>query len=245
MILQRRGSTACVRRSRHSFAEPPAEAPSTRNNSRYWGSRSEHSASFAASPSSSMPFLRVSSRALRAASRAWAARTHLSTILRAVAGSSSKASASLSLTICWTRPLMSLLPSLALVCPSNWGSGSRTQTTAGSPSRTSSPGVVPFEVLVQERQLAQAIAQGVEGEGRLLEDLGIRIEADDRSGFLRRPGRRERAGGDAALVTLGPLLLVPGDLDLEPLAERVHDRDADAVQTAGDLVGGVLELPAG
>src|SRR5881397_3659107 len=115
MILPRSGSTACVRRSRPSFAEPPADAPSTRNSSRYWGSRSEHSASFAASPSSSTPFLRVSSRALRAASRAWAARTHLSAILRAVVGSSSKASGSLSLTTCWTSPLMSLLPSLDVV----------------------------------------------------------------------------------------------------------------------------------
>src|SRR5437879_1769242 len=85
------------------------------------------------------PPLRVSSRALRAASRAWAARTHLSTILRAVVGSSSKASANRSLTICWTRPFTSEFPSLALVCPSNCGSGMRTETTAVSPSRTSSP----------------------------------------------------------------------------------------------------------
>src|SRR4029450_4600406 len=93
MILPRSGSTACVRRSRPSLAEPPAEAPSTRNSSRYCGSRSEHSASFAARPSSSMPFLRVSSRALRAASRACAARTDLSAMFRAVVGSSSNASA--------------------------------------------------------------------------------------------------------------------------------------------------------
>ena len=94
-----------------------------------------------------MPFLRVSSRALRAASRAWAARTHLSAIFRAVVGSSSKASASLSLTTCWTRPLMSLLPSLALVCPSNCGSGRRTETTAVRPSRTSSPVTPPLKLL--------------------------------------------------------------------------------------------------
>src|SRR3989338_8095730 len=68
MILPRSGRTACVRRSRPCLAEPPAESPSTRNSSRYCGSRSEQSASFAASPSSSTPFLRVSSRALRAAS---------------------------------------------------------------------------------------------------------------------------------------------------------------------------------
>src|SRR6266545_2778242 len=109
MILPRSGRTACVLRSRPCLAEPPAESPSTRNNSRNCGSRSEQSASLADKPSSSRPLLRVSSLAFRAASRACAARTHLSAIFRAVAGSSSKASASLSLTICWTRPFTSVL----------------------------------------------------------------------------------------------------------------------------------------
>src|SRR6266705_2691527 len=54
--------------------------------------------------------------------------------------------------------------------------------------------------------------------------------------------RRERAGWDAVLVALRPLLAAAADLDLEPLAERVHDGDAHAVQAAGDLVRGVLEL---
>src|SRR5207247_10457716 len=48
-----------------------------------------------------------------------------------------------------------------------------------------------------------------------------------------------------AFVALRPLLAFPANLDLEPLAERVHDGDADTVQAAGDLVGGVLELAAG
>src|SRR4030067_231374 len=42
MILPRSGSTACVRRSRPCLAEPPAESPSTRNSSRYCGSRARH-----------------------------------------------------------------------------------------------------------------------------------------------------------------------------------------------------------
>src|SRR5207253_7742796 len=70
----------------------------------------------------------------------------LVTILRAVVGSSSKASANRSLTICWTRPFTSEFPSLALVCPSNCGSGMRTETTAVSPSRTSSPVTAPSKV---------------------------------------------------------------------------------------------------
>ena len=44
-----------------------------------------------------------------------------------------------SVTAVWTCPLTSALPSLAFVWPSNWGSTSLTETTAVSPSRTSSP----------------------------------------------------------------------------------------------------------
>src|SRR5581483_11473573 len=44
-ILPRRGNTACVRRSRPCLAGPPAESPSTRNSSHFFGSRSVQSAS--------------------------------------------------------------------------------------------------------------------------------------------------------------------------------------------------------
>ena len=49
----------------------------------------------------------------------------------------------------------------------------------------------------------------------------------------------------AALVALGVDLAVALDLELEPLGERVHDRDADAVEAARDLVALLVELPAG
>ena len=48
-----------------------------------------------------------------------------------------------SVTAAWTWPLTSALPSLALVCPSNWGSVSLTLMTAVRPSRTSSPERLP------------------------------------------------------------------------------------------------------
>ena len=103
-----------------------------------------------------------------------------------------------------------------------------------------------LEAAVQERELAEAVRQGVEGEGRLLEDRRVRLEADDRAVLRGLLARGQRAGRPAALlVALGPHLAAPPDLDLEPLAQRVHDRDADAVETARDLVGGMLELPAG
>jgi hypothetical protein len=40
-------------------------------------------------------------------------------------------------------------------------------------------------------------------------------------------------------------LAVAPDFQIETLRQRVHDRHADAVQAAGDLVGRVLELAAG
>ena len=54
----------------------------------------------------------------------------------------------------------------------------------------------------------------------------------------------ERRLGYAALVALAPDLAVALDLELEPLGERVHHRDADAVQAARDLVAVLVELPA-
>jgi len=60
-------------------------------------------------------------------------------ILRATGGFSSKKVRSPSPTVLSTMPLTSLLPSLVLVWPSNWGSCIFTEMTAVRPSRTSSP----------------------------------------------------------------------------------------------------------
>src|ERR1700760_3650500 len=77
-ILPRSGSTAWNSRLRPCLAEPPAESPSTMNNSDLAGSRSWQSASLPGSElRSSAPLRRVRSRALRAASRAAAGFDHL------------------------------------------------------------------------------------------------------------------------------------------------------------------------
>ena len=55
----------------------------------------------------------------------------------------------------------------------------------------------------------------------------------------------QRADGLAALEALVPVVAVAVDVELEPLGERVDDRDADAVQAAGHLVAGAAELAAG
>jgi len=90
-ILPHSGRMAWNTRSRPCLALPPAESPSTMYSSHFVGSSSLQSASLPGSPEfSSRPFLRVISRALRAASRARAAMIDLSRIFRTTSGFSSK-----------------------------------------------------------------------------------------------------------------------------------------------------------
>ena len=98
---------------------------------------------------------------------------------------------------------------------------------------------------VQEGQLAQPLGQRVEAELGGLEDLRIRLEGDLGAAFLGRTGDRELGLRIAALVRLRVHLLVAPDLEIEGLRERVYDRDADPVQSAGHLVAVVVELAAG
>ncbi len=55
----------------------------------------------------------------------------------------------------------------------------------------------------------------------------------------------QRRPRDADGVRLGPDVALAVDLDVEPRRQRVDDRDADAVQAAGDLVAAAAELAAG
>ena len=82
---------ACVKRERPDFAEPPAESPSTMNNSEIAGSLLLLSANLPGKFEISRPFFfRVTSRARLAANRALAANEPLSTIWRAIYGFSIK-----------------------------------------------------------------------------------------------------------------------------------------------------------
>ncbi len=104
------------------------------------------------------------------------------------------------------------------------------------------------QVLGEEGGLAQALREDAEVEVDLLEDVGVGHERD------RRARRRllvalllllELGHGRAALEALVPVIAVGVDVELEPLGERVDDRDADAVQAAGHLVAAAAELAAG
>ena len=62
---------------------------------------------------------------------------------------------------------------------------------------------------------------------------------------LRRADLLKSCLGVAATIALEVDLALALDLDLEILRERVHDRDADAVQTTRNPVGALVELAAG
>ena len=65
------------------------------------------------------------------------------------------------------------------------------------------------------------------------------------SSFADTPIGLHVRGGLPARELLAVHLAVASHLRDEPLGERVHDRDADAVQSARDLVALAAELPAG
>ena len=154
-ILPRSGSTAWFSRLRACLAEPPAESPSTMNSSDLAGSRSWQSASLPGSEAtSSAPLRRVSSRALRAASRAAAASATLVTMARASAGCSSNQVLRPSPTALSTIGRTSDETSLSLVCDENFGSGTLTDSTQVNPSRASSPDSETFSRLAMPLSLA-------------------------------------------------------------------------------------------
>ena len=110
-----------------------------------------------------------------------------------------------------------------------------------------------LEALVQKGHDLHPLEDRLRSEFRLLEHAGIRPEGDRgaRPRLAARPIRRSGAGrpdllGDLApLLELGlPVLSVPVHLQPEAGGERVHHRDPDAVEPAGDLVALAAELSA-
>ena len=101
------------------------------------------------------------------------------------------------------------------------------------------------QAAVEEGLLAQAGAQDIVVVDRIVEHLGVRLEAD------RGPGPaglahdmdllQNIAAGKAHGVDFSFLV----NLDLQPLGKGVDNRSTDAVQTAGDLVPAAAELAAG
>ena len=104
---------------------------------------------------------------------------------------------------------------------------------------------------IQEGELAEAMLEPLEVEFDDLEGLRARQERD--LGALLAVRRRaddfQRRFGVAMAEAHEMLFALAPDGKIEPLAERVDDADADAVEPAGDFVrivlAGVFELTAG
>ncbi len=99
----------------------------------------------------------------------------------------------------------------------------------------------------QEGRLAQALGQRLEVELDLVfEDFEVRQEGDLGPVLLGRRALGQLGHRFAALVVLLPDVALAADLQVQALGQRVHNRDADAVQPARDLVAAAVpELAAG
>ncbi len=101
------------------------------------------------------------------------------------------------------------------------------------------------QALVEEGEFAQTIGEGVVvvlGDG---EDRAVRHEVNLGAAALGGARLGQLGGGNALGIFLLPDGAVAADLQIELLGERVDAADADAVKTAGNLVGGAVELSAG
>ena len=70
------------------------------------------------------------------------------------------------------------------------------------------------------------------------------MERDLRAGLARFPGGLQLGLGFSRVVGLLPHFAVAPDFQIEPVGERVHHRNADAVQAARNFVGVAVEFSA-
>jgi hypothetical protein len=97
---------------------------------------------------------------------------------------------------------------------------------------------------VEERELAQPLGEDVVVELDVREDGRRGLEAHAGAGAVGGADLGERRDRVAQAVFLRVQLAAAMDGEVQHIGERVDHRDADAVQTARDLVGAVVELTA-
>ena len=104
-----------------------------------------------------------------------------------------------------------------------------------------------LEALVEEGHLAQPLDQRLGAELDLFHDRRVGPERDRRARLVGVADALAAARPGSPPSTNAIEYRPPSrsDLELEPARQRVHDRDADAVQAAGDLVALAAELAAG
>jgi hypothetical protein len=98
---------------------------------------------------------------------------------------------------------------------------------------------------VEERQLPEPVGEGAVAELEDGEDLIVGLEPDRRAGALGLADSLELLLGLAPHERHVMATAVAVHPDLELLGEGVDHRDADAVESARDLVARLVELAAG
>ena len=99
---------------------------------------------------------------------------------------------------------------------------------------------------VQKRQLPQPLRDDLRLVfDRLTKNLRVWLERDERARPLRLPDHRELLHRVPALELHVMHIAIARDLDLEPLAHRVHALRTDAVGAAGKLVAALPVFAAG
>ena len=109
-------------------------------------------------------------------------------------------------------------------------------------------GEIDLQALVEEGHDLETLDDGLGPEVDLLEDGGVGPEGDRGPGPVlgRRAGVRELPGRLATVEELhGVVPAVAVDLEDKPGGQGVDHRDADAMESAGHLVGRAAEFPAG
>ena len=99
--------------------------------------------------------------------------------------------------------------------------------------------------LVKEREFAQALSQGVVVIFCRSKNAAIGEEVDFGPAPLGRARLLHPAGGFALGIGLLPGCTIAPNFQLQFLAQRVHARDANAVQSAGNLISGRIEFSPG
>ena len=98
--------------------------------------------------------------------------------------------------------------------------------------------------MVEKGQLLQPLEQHVVLKRRVGENLPVGLEGGLRAAAIGAANAADVGHRHAAFVFLLIDVTVAADFHLAPLGEEVDHGDAHAVQTAGGLIGPLLELAA-
>ena len=97
---------------------------------------------------------------------------------------------------------------------------------------------------VKEREFPQSVRQGVELEFDVREDGRTGQKTNRRTGLVRVPEILQRSLRDPHVIDLLVITAATRNTESQRVGKRIDHGDADPVQTAGDLVGVVVELAA-